>query len=111
MKISYRYDALDRLVEVAWADGRRVVYVYDAAGNRLSVDHLSADQSQPATVISRPAEGQSRPAEGQSQPAEGLASPAAQPAQVACPNCGAWLSPAAKFCKQCGARQGDSTAS
>jgi len=38
MKIVYRYDTLDRLVETIWEDGRRETYAYDAAGNRLAVN-------------------------------------------------------------------------
>jgi YD repeat-containing protein len=45
MKIVYRYDALNRLVEAIWADGRRETYAYDAAGNRLAVS--PAVQSEP----------------------------------------------------------------
>ncbi|WP_295446919.1 thrombospondin type 3 repeat-containing protein [uncultured Thiodictyon sp.] len=32
--ISYQYDALNRLVQVAYSDGRSIAYTYDAAGNR-----------------------------------------------------------------------------
>ena len=75
MKVTYTYDILHRLVEAAWDDGRRVLYIYDAAGNRLSV-------SLPA-----------------------VAAPPALPAAHICPQCGAQNSPTARFCRQCGARQ------
>jgi YD repeat-containing protein len=60
MKIVYRYDALDRLVEAMWADGRRETYTYDAAGNRLAVN--PAAQSEPredslAARVASPAAG------------------------------------------------------
>lgn len=32
--ISYQYDALNRLVQVAYSDGRGIAYTYDRAGNR-----------------------------------------------------------------------------
>ena len=32
--ISYQYDALSRLVQVAYSDGRTIAYTYDLAGNR-----------------------------------------------------------------------------
>jgi YD repeat-containing protein len=32
--VSYQYDTLNRLVRVAYADGRSVAYAYDPAGNR-----------------------------------------------------------------------------
>jgi len=34
--ITYRYDKLNRLVEVIYEDGTKVAYTYDAAGNRLT---------------------------------------------------------------------------
>jgi YD repeat-containing protein len=33
--VSYQYDKLNRLVQVAYADGRAVAYTYDPAGNRI----------------------------------------------------------------------------
>jgi YD repeat-containing protein len=33
----YRYDALGRLVQVTYADGTTIVYIYDSAGNRTAV--------------------------------------------------------------------------
>lgn len=32
--ISYQYDALNRMVQVAYSDGRTIAYTYDPAGNR-----------------------------------------------------------------------------
>jgi YD repeat-containing protein len=34
---SYQYDDMGQLVEVAYPDGREVIYEYDSAGNRISV--------------------------------------------------------------------------
>ena len=33
--VSYQYDKLSRLVQVAYADGRSIAYAYDPAGNRI----------------------------------------------------------------------------
>lgn len=33
--VSYRYDRLNRLIQVTYADGAVIVYEYDAAGNRI----------------------------------------------------------------------------
>lgn len=35
-KISYTYDALNRLTEVAYANGTKIMYNYDVLGNRIS---------------------------------------------------------------------------
>jgi YD repeat-containing protein len=69
MKIVYRYDALDRLVEAMWEDGHRETYTYDAAGNRLAVN--PAAQSEPmenslAASAASPAPGSPAPAPAQS---------------------------------------------
>jgi len=35
--VAYRYDALGRLIEVRYPNGRVITYRYDAAGNRTTV--------------------------------------------------------------------------
>jgi len=35
--VAYRYDALGRLIEVRYPNGRVVTYSYDKAGNRTTV--------------------------------------------------------------------------
>jgi YD repeat-containing protein len=34
---AYKYDAQDRLIEVDYPDGSKIVYTYDSAGNCTSV--------------------------------------------------------------------------
>ena len=36
--VTYRYDALGRLIEVRYPNGRVVTYSYDPAGNRKTVN-------------------------------------------------------------------------
>lgn len=36
-QVSYKYDALGRLIEVRYPNGRVITYTYDAAGNRQQV--------------------------------------------------------------------------
>ena len=43
----YQYDEIDRLVGVTYADGRKVEYTYDPAGNRVSVKVSGAVQPTP----------------------------------------------------------------
>ena len=36
---TYQYDALGRVIEVDYPDGSKVLYTYDAAGNRTRITH------------------------------------------------------------------------
>lgn len=39
---SYQYDALGRLIGVAYTDGSSITYQYDAAGNRTVLTQIAA---------------------------------------------------------------------
>lgn len=41
---THTYDELGRLTAVEYSDGTRIVYVYDAAGNRISQTVTTAGQ-------------------------------------------------------------------
>ena len=58
-EINYIYDELNRLVETAYPDGRRVRYVYDPAGNRIETRLYEAGEQAPAAV---PVKGPGLPA-------------------------------------------------
>lgn len=89
---SYVYDDTGRLVSVTYADGKQFVYRYDAAGNRISVSPLSADEKpvidrvQPVIIVPPPSTTLPRAAQ-----------------QITCPNCRALVDSGARFCPQCAA--------
>jgi YD repeat-containing protein len=49
--IRYKYDELDRLVEVQYPDGARLQYNYDAAGNRTSANVITIDAAEVEPVV------------------------------------------------------------
>ena len=53
-EIKYTYDELNRLVETAYPDGRRMRYTYDPAGNRIESRLYEAGEEVPAAVAIKP---------------------------------------------------------
>jgi len=41
----YKYDELGRVIQVTYPDGSKIVYAYDAAGNRISVTRTAGNGS------------------------------------------------------------------
>ena len=88
--IKYTYDDLDRLTSVTYDNGQRIVYAYDAAGNRTSVtigkagDELVIEQKSAQRPVAPPIVPQSP--------------------GVTCTQCGASLDSSQKFCSECGAK-------
>jgi hypothetical protein len=75
LKITYTYDALDRLIEAHYSNGSRVHYTYDPAGNRTAV----VVSVVPGTPVQPP-------------PASALV----------CPQCGKSVTASLQFCTNCG---------
>jgi YD repeat-containing protein len=42
----YKYDSSGRLTEVNYSSGKKVVYTYDAVGNRITMTGTNADGSE-----------------------------------------------------------------
>ncbi|WP_445114733.1 RHS repeat domain-containing protein [Acinetobacter sp. WZC-1] len=42
----YKYDSFGRLIEIIYSSGKKVVYTYDAMGNRLTMTGTNADGSE-----------------------------------------------------------------
>src|SRR5262245_56280863 len=51
--ITYTYDKLNRLTGAFYASGAAIIYTYDAAGNRTSIQ-VSAGNSNPAIISLNP---------------------------------------------------------
>jgi len=78
-KITYVYDALNRLSAVGYGDDQNVIYTYDPAGNLTAVQP-NANPDVAAVERTR----------------------VAQPKQKFCNKCGETLKPEKKFCTKCG---------
>ncbi|MBJ9901583.1 MULTISPECIES: RHS repeat domain-containing protein [Acinetobacter] len=42
----YKYDSAGRLTEIIYSSGKKVVYTYDAVGNRVTMTGTNADGSE-----------------------------------------------------------------
>lgn len=78
-KITYAYDALNRLRAVKYSDGKHQVYTYDPAGNIIAVDPDAGLKTvQDELTLTD------------------------QPRQKFCTKCGENIKPNKHFCTQCG---------
>ena len=50
-QVNYAYDALGRLVEVCYPDNEKVIYKYDAAGNRTEVESDGSSASKVQFIV------------------------------------------------------------
>ncbi|NWG46599.1 MAG: RHS repeat protein [Alphaproteobacteria bacterium] len=48
--VCYTYDALGRLTQADYADGRLIEYTYDPAGNRVAVERTGVTNAAPMAV-------------------------------------------------------------
>ena len=56
-QVTYQYDSLHRLTQVAYADGTTIDYTYDNAGNMLTRNVVVADTLPPQLTINTPLDG------------------------------------------------------